>query len=319
MKGGSDTLSRVLAACRSERATTARFELSAPWSLHSRGVDGLLIRLGVGEPYWLVPDGATPVQLHSGDIALLPHGGAHTVASDPTHPATPFRDLIEQHQHGRHGDHPITFTHGGGGAGTALYSLHVWVPAMVLRPLLGPLPSLIVLRQGDSPANALLALSMQGLVDETLHRRPGWQLSAARLSDLLLVHLLQQHLLTAPAQRGSWWQGLDDVRIATALERMHEAPGRRWTLDTLARACGLSRSVFCERFHALMGCPPMDYLARHRMAVATQLLRERRLSLWEVAETVGYGSDKAFARAFERHMGLTPSAYQRKIQPSNGG
>ncbi len=308
----ADTLSRVLAACRSERASTARFDLSAPWSLHSQGVEGLLIRLGVGAPYWLTPEGQPPVLLNSGDIALLPHGSAHTVASDPGWPATPFRALIAQHQRGRHGDHPITFAHGGGGAATALYSLHVWVPAAALRPLLKPLPALIVLRQGEAPTHALLALSMQGLVDETLHQHPGWQLSAARLSDLLLVHLLQQYLLSAPGSISRWWQGLDDVRIATALERMHEAPAQRWTLDTLARACGLSRSVFSERFHTLMGCPPMDYLARHRMAVAAQLLRERRLSLWDVAEAVGYSSDKAFARAFERHLGATPTAYQRQ-------
>lgn len=312
MASPTDTLSRVLAACRSERASTARFELSAPWSLHSRGVEGLLIRLGVGATCWLTPDGEAPVPLHSGDIALLPHGGAHTVGSDPTLPATPFSELLQRHQQGRHGDHPITFAHGGGGAATALYSLHVWVPAAALRPLLLPLPSLIVLRQGDAPAHALLALAMQGLVDETLLQRPGWQLGAARLSDLLLVHLLQQHLLSAPAGQATWWQGLADVRIATALERLHEAPGQRWTLDTLARASGLSRTVLSDRFTALMGCPPMDYLARHRMAVAAQLLRERRQSLWQVAEAVGYGSDKAFARAFERHMGLTPTAYQRQ-------
>lgn len=308
----ADTLSRVLAACRSERATTARFDLSAPWSLRSHGVEGLLIRLGVGAPYWLTPEGEPPVLLRSGDIALLPHGGAHTVASDPGLPAMPFRELIEKHQQGRHGDHPITFTHGGGGAATALYSLHVWMPAAALRPLLQPLPALIVLRQDDAPANALLALSMQGLVDETLHQHPGWQLSAARLSDLLLVHLLQQHLLSAPGGREHWWQGLDDVRIATALERLHQAPAQHWTLDTLARACGLSRSVLSERFAGLVGCPPMEYLTRHRMALASQLLRERRLSLWAVAEAVGYGSDKALARAFERQMGVTPHAYQRQ-------
>lgn len=307
-----DTLSRVLAACRSERAATARFSLTAPWALCSEGTQGLLIRTVAGAPCWLTVAGQAPVPLNEGDIALLPSGVAHGVASDPALPPEPIQALITAHMRGRHGDHPLCFAHGGGGALTELYSLHLWVPAEVLAPVLRQLPPLLVLRHGESPAHALLALSMRALVDDSLHQRPGWQLSANRMADLLLVHLLRQWLDQTPAGgAATWWRGLDDMRIARAVALMQQEPARPWTVDTLARACGLSRTVFNERFRTLMGQSPMDHLVAQRMALAKRLLRERRQGLWAVAEAVGYGSDKAFARAFQRHVGSTPAAWLR--------
>lgn len=306
-----DTLSRVLAACRSERAATARFSLTAPWALRSEGVEGLLIRLGAGAPCWLQVDGLAPQPLGEGDIALLPSGVAHIVASDPALSPQPIQPLIAAHMRGRHGEHPLCFAHGGGGAATELYSLHLWVPAAVLAPVLRRLPPLLLLRQAESPTHALLALSMRALVDDTLRQRPGWQLSANRMADLLLVHVLREWLGQAQDPHAAWWRGLDDMRIARAVALMQEEPARPWTVDALARACGLSRTVFTERFRALMGQSPMDHLVAQRMALAARLLRERRRDLWSVAEAVGYGSDKAFARAFQRHMGATPAAWLR--------
>jgi AraC-like DNA-binding protein len=57
----------------------------------------------------------------------------------------------------------------------------------------------------------------------------------------------------------------------------------------------------------------MDHLVAQRMALAKRLLRERRQGLWAVAEAVGYGSDKAFVRAFQRHVGCTPAAWLREV------
>ena len=70
-----DALSHLLAGYKSERAVTARFSLSAPWALHSTGVDGPLIRLCTGAPYWISVGDAEPVQVAPHDIAMLPQGG----------------------------------------------------------------------------------------------------------------------------------------------------------------------------------------------------------------------------------------------------
>jgi AraC-like DNA-binding protein len=310
---GDDVLSHVLATYKSERAVTARFSLSSPWALHSTGVDGPLIRMCNGAPYWITLDGAEPVPLAPHDIAMLPQGSAHTVSSAPGLEAMPFRDLIAAHSVGRHGDHPIVFSHGGGGPATELFSLHLWMPAEGLGAIIGSLPPLIVLRQAEIPTTASLAQAMESLVNETVAQRPGWQLSAARMADLLLVHILCEHLYAEPqGQQTGRLRGLDDESIARAMSLMHERPEHPWSVATLAQASYLSRTIFSERFRLLVGVTPMHYLGSYRMTLAAEKLKNRQLSLHQVAEAVGYASEKAFSRAFQRWTGMTPSAYARR-------
>lgn len=312
-----DALSHVLASYKSERAVTARFSLTSPWALHSTGVDGPLIRMCTGAPYWIAVDGAGPVQVAPHDIAMLPQGGAHTVSSAPGLAPIPFRELIAAHSVGRHGDHPIVFSHGGGGEpATELFSLHLWMPAQGLGSIMASLPPLIVLRQAQIPTTASLAQAMESLVNETIAQRPGWQLSAARMADLLLVHILCEHLYaqprSGPAQPAGRLRGLDDESIARAMSLMHERPEHPWSVATLAQASYLSRTIFSERFRVLVGVTPMHYLGSYRMTLAAEKLKNRQLSLHQVAEAVGYASEKAFSRAFQRWTGMTPSAYARR-------
>jgi AraC-like DNA-binding protein len=92
---------------------------------------------------------------------------------------------------------------------------------------------------------------------------------------------------------------------------MHARVAHPWTTEELAAEALLSRSAFAERFTALVGVPPMSYLAAWRMHVAAQALRESRRSIAQIAAVVGYESEAAFARAFKREMGASPGAYRR--------
>lgn len=316
-----DILSNVLSAYRSDRAVSARFSLSVPWALQSMGVEGPLIRMCTGAPYWIQTGGAEPVLVGPGDLVALPQGRGHTIFSSPGQTPTLFRDVIAAHMVGRHGDHPIVFSHGGGGEATHLYSLHLWMPVVGLGRVLADLPELIVLRKEQITETSVLALAMESLVNETISQSPGWQLSVARMADLLLVHILRAHLgagAGAPAPSGPL-RGLDDDGIARAMALMHERPAQAWSISTLAEAGGMSRTIFCERFRTLVGAAPMQYLASYRMTVAAEKLKNRRLSLYEVAAAVGYESDKSFTRAFQRWAGMTPSAYWKSRSGAPSG
>ena len=75
----------------------------------------------------------------------------------------------------------------------------------------------------------------------------------------------------------------------------------------------MSRSLFAEKFKALVGESPMAYLQQQRMAHAAQQL-ESGLPLAQIAEDCGYESERVFARAFKRWCGLPPRAYQRNTK-----
>jgi AraC-like DNA-binding protein len=83
-------------------------------------------------------------------------------------------------------------------------------------------------------------------------------------------------------------------------------------LAELGALVGLSPGHFCTAFRESTGLPPHAWLTEARMARAKALLADPRLSLTEVAQTVGYGGQSAFGAAFRRATGTTPSAWRRK-------
>ena len=113
----------------------------------------------------------------------------------------------------------------------------------------------------------------------------------ARLSDALVTRALRHHLDSG--QEPGWLRGLRDPFIARALAALHGDLSTRWTVESLARTAGLSRSAFAARFTRLVGRAPMDYLFRCRMLLAMKLLRDEKATVANVAGQVGYGSEAA--------------------------
>jgi AraC family transcriptional regulator, alkane utilization regulator len=91
---------------------------------------------------------------------------------------------------------------------------------------------------------------------------------------------------------------------------LHGAPATTWTVESLARAVGVSRSVLADRFAETAGQPPMQYLALWRMQLASRRLLEGE-PVAEVAVAVGYESEAAFSRAFKKLVGEAPGTWRR--------
>lgn len=304
-----DVLSEVLDICRSERAVTARFALTAPWSLKSTGVTGAMIRMARGAPYWIQAQGMPPLRIEPGDLVMLPMGAPHVVASDLGVAPELFSRLIARHAEGPQDENPLVFSHGGGGEATEMFSALLWFSAYCRHSVFRILPPLIHIRASDLPLADCLAAAMQSLTLETLERRPGWRLSAARMGELLLVNILREHLGRESVSGDGWLRGLGDPAIAKAMVCMHREPQRGWSVESLASEAGMSRTRFSTRFKELVGETPIGYLTAHRMALAAQQMDAGALSSDRIAENAGYESPKVFARAFRRWSGYTPRAY----------
>jgi AraC family transcriptional activator of mtrCDE len=117
----------------------------------------------------------------------------------------------------------------------------------------------------------------------------------ARLCEVLLLIILRDPEVL-PRERVAPLRARCDPALRRAFECIHAQPGKRWTLATLARSAGLSRSAFAQRFTAAAGVPAMTYLRRHRLALAEKHMSEG-LSLEQTARALGYRSVAAFRRA----------------------
>lgn len=79
-----------------------------------------------------------------------------------------------------------------------------------------------------------------------------------------------------------------------------------------ARACLCPRQ-FNRRFRAAFQVTPAAFVADLRLGEAKRRLTLPELNVAEVALSVGFKSDDAFRRAFERRYGIPPSAYRRRF------
>ena len=117
---------------------------------------------------------------------------------------------------------------------------------------------------------------------------PGSQMILGRMMELLFVELLRRHASRLPEGSKGLLAALNDPLVGRALQLMHADPARRWTTDELAREAGSSRTVLGERFNALLGKPPIDYLTGWRIQLAADRLRNGHDTIARIAVDGGY-------------------------------
>lgn len=90
------------------------------------------------------------------------------------------------------------------------------------------------------------------------------------------------------------------------LRSLDDAPG----IQELARLAGTNSKRLNAAFKHCVGMTVFEYLREERMKEASQLLRNTRLSISEIAGRVGFSSSANFATAFKERYGMTPSAFR---------
>lgn len=137
---------------------------------------------------------------------------------------------------------------------------------------------------------------------------------------MVFVDGARRYLDSLPEQSQGWLGALRDRQVGRAIGLMHAEPAEPWTLEELGKRIGLSRSALHERFVALTGIAPMQYLTNWRMQCGARLLREGHTSVATIALDVGYDSEAAFSRAFKRATGVPPGAWRRaQTRTAEGG
>ncbi|MBK4215732.1 AraC family transcriptional regulator [Paracoccus caeni] len=237
--------------------------------------------------------GQQPAKLERGDVALLASGSAFAVSYPPLSPEA------------------------GTSKAKPAFGDCVWlrgtfhIDERLSYRLLACLPKVIILRQITDGAMDWLETASRFALQEIETREPGGAIMISRIVELLLIRVLRLWA-QEPDARASWLSGASDPAISRALSAMHAQPARAWTVSELARAAGMSRSVFAGRFATLVGEPPLRYLIGLRLDKAAEMLQRTTRRISEVAEAAGYNSEAAFSRAFKLRYGTSPSQWRRQ-------
>jgi AraC-like DNA-binding protein len=321
-----DTLSEVFRAVRFTRALYYTVNAAGPWP-PIRVPPGVAIATGLGPrtqtvlSYHVLIDGSCwtgledgdPVKLERGDVIVYPRGDAYFLAPDPgARPAhADAADLIGLLQGVSSGQLPPSFTFGLSAERTRFVCGFLGCDPRPFDPLLAALPRMLCVRGATGRLKHLVELALTE-VDGA-----GGASVRERLSESMFIETVRQHLATLEPEHGGWLSGLRDPLVGRAIALLHQNPGGAWTLASLAKQAGASRSTLADRFAKLVGRPPMQYLAQWRMQMAAHLLSQGSAKVSEIAGEVGYDSEAAFSRAFKKATGRAPAAWREsQVSPA---
>jgi AraC-like DNA-binding protein len=319
-----DALSETLKVLHLTSGIFLEADFSAPWCIDSApGKEDIAPFLPDAEHvaiFHLLVDGTCrtrlpgsteTLDLAAGDLLMFPHGDPHILGSD-LH-LNPIRAaLLVRPDEG--GSGLMRIRHGGDGPRTQFICGYMACDKRLCRPLLSGLPRMLRVSLGEDPATRWMMVALQHGAEETHAPQPGREAVMGRLAELLFVEALRCYIRQLPEKQQGWLAGLRDPYVGKALALMHARPADDWQVDSLASEVGLSRSALAERFSALIGEPPMQYLARWRLALAAQYLARTNEAVARVGERVGYESEAAFNRAFKREFGAPPAAWRRSAR-----
>ncbi|HET7542147.1 MAG TPA: AraC family transcriptional regulator [Polyangiaceae bacterium] len=324
----TDTLSDVLRAVRLTGAVFFAIDASAPWVTEAPhasviaphimpGVEHVIeYHLVTAGSCWAGIVGEPAVRLEAGDVIVFPQGDPHVVASAPG-----MRAALDLTVHERAGRSPLPIAvsiDGGGSERAKMICGFLGCDARPFNPLLATLPRVIHLR-GTGESGTILRHLVELAVAESGARRAGSDCVLSRISELLFVEVVRRYVSSLPAETVGWFAALRDEQVGRALQRLHQRPAHPWSLEELAKEVGMSRSMLAERFTHFVGMPPIQYLAKWRIQLASELLRANNSGLAEIAAQVGYGSEAALSRAFKRWVGVAPALYRRASGDSGSG
>ncbi|MFJ2769020.1 AraC family transcriptional regulator [Streptomyces sp. NPDC087300] len=248
---------------------------------------------------------AAPVALHQGDLAIFPHGTGHTFASAHGVRTVPLPDLMPHRRPGGSGIVRV----GTPPFGTRMLCASLHYNALSDPGLYAALPRIIVLRRHMLADEPLLLRTLDSLPSEIERTAPGTRLVTLRAFETVFVLSLriamEQLAAESPALRALHHPG-----ISKALLAVHGSYAEPWTVESLAREAGMSRSVFSQTFRDLVGEPPMRYLTTRRLQEAGRLLTQTSLPQQDIARRIGYGSLVGFHLAFRKEYGITPGSHR---------
>jgi AraC-like DNA-binding protein len=309
-----DPLSELLADVRIRDVTFVRTRLGSQGVLRVGQVSQPCFHLVTEGRLWLHRDEhSVPLELKTGDIAFFPQGQPHALSAHKLNVVG--GSAVDLMAHWAQASTSLVDAMPGGEGGLCVarsLSGRMRIEGVSPAWLCGGLPPCLTLQWGTQALPDWLSIGLTYLDNELRSEHLARQAVIDRLGDILFIQSLRVYL-SGPSQAPTGWlMGLKDGMISRVLGAIHREPDRPWQLAELAKVGCVSRSVLAARFTQVLGVPPQAYLTQHRMHLAAKYLQDTAVPVLEVARLVGYQSAAAFAQAFKRAMGCSPTDYRAR-------
>jgi AraC family transcriptional regulator len=113
------------------------------------------------------------------------------------------------------------------------------------------------------------------------------------------IHILQEHE-----------DGLPKYKLKQAFEHMNAHLDEDISLADISDELGISQYYFCRLFKQSTGMTPHAYLIQQRVERSKQLLKQKDLTINEMAIHCGFANPSHFAKHFRKHTGISPKQFR---------
>lgn len=298
-----DPFSDVIALIRPTAVFSKSITGRGNWGVHYGAYEAPGFSVIIKGHCWLETEGNESILLNQGDFILLPTSPAFSLRSHPEAQCVTGWPKNASVRHGEQEGEPDFEALGG------TFQLDP-VNAPLLLALL---PDKIHIRAAEGDTGRLTRI-IELILDESSTERPGREMILERHLEVMLIECLRWPGVADGSMPAGLLTGMRSPAIAKVLRAIHSDVRAGWTVAQLAKLAGMSRSAFAARFAEIVGCAPIEYLARWRMALAKDALSRGGQSLERLALTIGYESASAFSTAFRRRTGCSPGAFARALR-----
>ena len=256
----------------------------------------------------LIEHGEQVIELKAGDFVFIPKGQGHVIRSDSKAKAPDLFDLPRNQI--SHNYETMSLGEEKGEEKTTMLCGVVRLEHPSAELIINSMPDMIYLESAKSSFTSWMNHTVRLISVEAEQTQIGGETILTRLADILVIQALRYWINNDAKTKRGWLFALKDERIGKSLSLIHTNPGRQWTIESLGKEIGMSRTAFASKFTGLVGEPMLQYLTKWRMNLAVMKLKDGEKVTPELVEQLGYKSESAFRRTFKKVTGKNASEFQ---------
>ena len=157
---------------------------------------------------------------------------------------------------------------------------------------------------------------LSALLQELEQKQPDYSTACYNILNILLIQLNRFCQFTnKPASLSQAHNSsLSDHNIFWVKQYIDDNFTKEINLDLLAGKIGLNKFSLVRKFKKIYGTSPINYLLLRKFQEAKFLLQTTENSISQISQALGFSSASYFAQSFQKHEGISPSAYREQCR-----
>ena len=189
--------------------------------------------------------------------------------------------------------------------------LSISISDAVLRAVCDGTASEVELRNAPKLEDKRVVALVAAVNAERIAGFPSGRLFLDSVEQALAVALVNNHAVRHYDVR-VYHGGLGPARLRRITELVHAEIEDELSLHKMAETAGLSTAHFSQMFRKSTGESPHQFVLRHRVERAKDLLRASDARVLDVAVACGFKTQQHFARIFRQICGTSPTEYREE-------